>query len=686
MKPIPAGVAMKFTILVGLVILTTSAGALPAVAAGTETAPSNVARVAEPLVKPALIPLPPGAVQPAGWLRDWAMAAKDGITGHLDEWHPTFGDGWKGVPIKAPGAEPDGAGWPIEQCSYWLDGLVRLGYVLHDDVLIHKAAARLRPVVDGVHRGGTSLIYWKAGQPSGFNSWAHSHMGRALLAWYQATGDKRILAALVKAYADYPVAMGRLEFTDVSGLCNVDAALETYCYSGDRRVLERVLAAMRSPAPRNTMLQWLDGRFVPGHAVITYEDIRLPALLYPWTNDPRYLRATLNAFAWIDREHMLPYGLASGEEYMSGIGAFRKTETCNVAACIWSTLWMYRILGQRGYGDAVERAFFNAGAAPIARDFRTMCYYQSPNRLRSDSLPCEQPNCPGPRAIRFHRLGCPNVLCCVGAVNRIVPNYIIHMWMATADQGLAAALYGPCTVSAFAGPGVPVKLSCTTAYPFEETIRVSVEPQRKASFPLYFRIPAWCSQASAVVNRTPVDAVPDQNGFLRISREWSAGDQIELRFPMPVQVVRDYETEFPSAIKQYFAFEPAPLFTKRRLPYASVSLGPLLFALPIADQDANTPLPGAEWRYALDMVAQRNGSDITVQRGPMPPSWNWPLDAPVTVRVPAQVIDWQPTDAQALPDAPVSGKGPQSIRLVPYGCTKFRISMFPVTPRAWTSN
>ena len=54
--------------------------------------------------------------------------------------------------------------------------------------------------------------------------------------------------------------------------------------------------------------------------------------------------------------------------------------------------------------------------------------------------------------------------------------------------------------------------------------------------------------------------------------------------------------------------------------------------------------------------------------------------------VPAQAIDWKPSDAQALPDGPVSGKGPQSIRLVPYGCTRFRVSMFPVTAKAWGSN
>jgi len=274
----------------------------------------------------------------------------------------------------------------------------------------------------------------------------------------------------------------------------------------------------------------------------------------------------------------------------------------------------------------------------------------------------------------------------VGAVNRIVPNYIMHMWMATADQGLTATLYGPCTVSAVVGSGVPLKLTCQTAYPFEETIRVSVEPRRKAAFPLCFRIPAWCSQASATVNHTPCDVTPDQSGFLRIAREWSAGDQIELRFPMPIQVVRGYETEFPSVIRKYFGFEPAAVFTQRRLPYASVSLGPLLFALPIADQDANTPLPGAAWQYALDTVARRKGSDITVERKEMPPAWNWPLDAPVQLRVPAQAIDWNPSDAQALPDAPVTGKGAQFLHLVPYGCTKFRISMFPVTTRAWASN
>jgi hypothetical protein len=38
--------------------------------------PVNHARPYEPIVKPAFLPLPPSAVEPSGWLRDWAEAAR----------------------------------------------------------------------------------------------------------------------------------------------------------------------------------------------------------------------------------------------------------------------------------------------------------------------------------------------------------------------------------------------------------------------------------------------------------------------------------------------------------------------------------------------------------------------------------------------------------------------------------
>jgi hypothetical protein len=186
-----------------------------------------------------------------------------------------------------------------------------------------------------------------------------------------------------------------------------------------------------------------------------------------------------------------------------------------------------------------------------------------------------------------------------------------------------------------------------------------------------------------MVNGTYWKGGSDSHGFVRIEREWKEQDTVTLKFPMSVQVLHGFETEYPMANRKYFGFKPDEVFEKRRLPFESISYGPLLFALPIPDKDPNTPEPGARWQFALDNNALRHGSDIKVLRGKMPSKWNWSLEAPIVLSVPAKSFDWRPTDAQALPDAPVQGDHSEVIKLIPYGCTKFRISMFPVTPKAW---
>ena len=218
--------------------------------------------------------------------------------------------------------------------------------------------------------------------------------------------------------------------------------------------------------------------------------------------------------------------MTSGEEFLSGVGAFRLTETCDVTAMLWSSTWLYRITGEGSWGDDIERTFFNAAPAPIARDFQTMCYYQSPNRLEGESLPGEQPPAPDTVASTLPAWAIPGVLCCVGAMNRIIPNYILHQWMATGDRGLAATLYGPCSVNALAGPGIPVKLTCETDYPFDDTIRVEVSPKKKAAFPLYFRVPGWCPRPQFTVNGATWKGQPDARGFVRIQREWRERDTV----------------------------------------------------------------------------------------------------------------------------------------------------------------
>jgi hypothetical protein len=329
--------------------------------------------------------------------------------------------------------------------------------------------------------------------------------------------------------------------------------------------------------------------------------------------------------------------------------------------------------------DRVERAFFNAGPAVISRDFKTHVYDQAPNRIRKDS------RSEGP--FLYQKTHWP--LCCSAALNRFLPNYIVHMWMATYDNGLAATHYGPCRVSALVADHVPVELVCRTDYPFNDSIDIFVNPKREVTFPFSFRIPGWCGQPEISLNGSAYKAAADSKGFVRIERPWKPGDLVHLRFPMAVRVNIGHDNNADDT------------------PYATVSYGPLLFALGIPDTtDANTPDEEFKWNYALDVRAGKPDFDVTVERRPMPDKWSWQLDAPVKLRVRARSFDWKLVNRKALqtdpvargaaspfqpdtvmtqlPAAPVSGGGrSEEIRLVPYGCAKFRIAMFPVTEQAF---
>ncbi|NLP10073.1 hypothetical protein GX408_06720, partial [bacterium] len=54
----------------------------------------NYARPFEPRTRPAFLVLPPGAVEPTGWLRDWCVAARDGYTAHMDQYDDEFKRAW----------------------------------------------------------------------------------------------------------------------------------------------------------------------------------------------------------------------------------------------------------------------------------------------------------------------------------------------------------------------------------------------------------------------------------------------------------------------------------------------------------------------------------------------------------------------------------------------------------------
>ncbi|MGV8096213.1 MAG: hypothetical protein AB2L24_30535 [Mangrovibacterium sp.] len=206
---------------------------------------------------------------------------------------------------------------------------------------------------------------------------------------------------------------------------------------------------------------------------------------------------------------------------------------------------------------------------------------------------------------------------------------------------------------------------------------MSVETPKEVRFPLYLRIPVWCHNPKIDINNEQI-VLSVKDGFVRIEREWDNGDKLNLRFPMSVSLVRGKETPYPPI--SYFhrpGSRPASELTHVENPYESIFYGPLLFALPLADENENKQVQGQTWNYALDIKDET--VDVKVQKMEMPSPWHWQLKAPVKLVVNAKSFDWQPNEMQPLPKDEIEQGVDTWVTLIPYGCTKFRVSMFPVS-------
>jgi DUF1680 family protein len=103
--------------------------------------------------------------------------------------------------------------------------------------------------------------------------------------------------------------------------------------------------------------------------------------------------------------------------------------------------------------------------------------------------------------------------------------------MATPGNGLAAVMYTANEVSAKVGNGVPVKITETTNYPFDEGVSFKMSAPKSVRFSLYLRIPGWCENPQIKVNGTIMKVDAQMKGWIVIDRTWKNGDDVKLELP-----------------------------------------------------------------------------------------------------------------------------------------------------------
>lgn len=645
--------------------------------AGTST---NYTNFRAPLQAAPLLKLPVGEVQPKGWLRKYLELQKEGLNGklgtvsawldkHNNQWLDDHGDhGWEEVP-------------------YWLRGYCSLAYILDDEEMKKEAQVWFDAVLSNLKDDGfLGPRNYENGNPE---VWAQMVMLWALQTYYESSGDEKVLDAMTD-YFKWEMTVPDTQFLkglwqEKRGGDNMWSVLWLYNRTGDETVLPLI-----EKLHKNTS-DWTQATTLPNwHGVNVAQGFREPATYYMYTGDEAMLQATYNNFNIMrERYGQVPGGMYGADENARA-GYFdprQGAETCAIVEQMASDEILMGITGDPFWADHCENVALNTFTAAMTTDMKALRYITSPNMAISDEKlhgPSIDNNLRGMLSMSPF-----SSRCCQHNHGMGWPYYAEHLVMATTDNGLATMLYAASETTAKVADGKSVKLTETTNYPFDETVKLTVATDGAVTFPLYLRVPAWAAGSSVSVNGEPQAIAEAAGKYIRLERQWSDGDVVELTLPMTVS-------------SQVWQQNKASV---------SVNYGPLTLSLKIdenfeqhdsrdkdfvqddshwqAGVDASlwpcyVLKPESAWNYALKVDKDNLPLQFSVTRKA------WPADDfPFTLEsVPfeftatgVQIPSWS-YDETGMTDLLPTKFAPRSteetkLTLVPMGAARLRISAFP---------
>lgn len=640
----------------------TTVGVPPSAAPNTHY-PSN----RSPLAVSPLVKLPIGAVEPRGWLMAQLQLMRDGFTGRLAELSPFLGDdsGWITL---------EGKGW--EEMPYWLKGYGDLGYLLKDSAIRRETESWLVRAFKSQARDG---YFGPADNRAARDLWPNMVMLAAMQSFYEATGDRRILSLMSRYFQfEFHLAAEDLlpeSWQKLRGGENLESVYWLYNRTGERFLLDLARKLFARTA------DWASPILTPArdkagaessfyHGVNIAMGFRQPGIYFQQVRDRSYIEAVERNYRQVmDRYGRQPGGMFGADENIRpGKEDPRQgAETCTMVELMASFESLLKITGEAVWADRVEEVAFNSLPASMTPDLKGLHYLTAPNLISCDSTGDHDFQNSG-RLVSFDPW---SYRCCQHNVAFGWPYFAEHLWMATADNGLAAVIYAPSTVKAKVAEGSEVVLSEETSYPFEDQVQFTVSCDRPVEFPLYLRLPGWAGQVRVLLNGRPLEGEFHGGRYAVLRRSWRHGDQVRLDFAPDIEVVT-----WPSVHGA-----------------VSVRRGPLWYSLKIGEEwkrcggtdawPAYEILPTTPWNYGLLLQGPGSGPAVRVSARQTPPYQPFTPDgAPIVLKTMARrVPGWKEEGRMAglVPPSPAAGEGPiEEVELVPMGCARLRISVFPV--------
>lgn len=643
----------------------------------------------QPLQPSALIPLPVGSVQPKGWLRVMLQRQRDGLTGHLGEissWLQKQDNAWLSKDGKGK------YGW--EEVPYWFRGYIELAYLFDDPKMISEVSLWVEGVIAGQRPDGDFGPDQRL-EDGTRDYWGNMVMLYCLQTYHEKTQDARVLELMAR-YFKYQLCVpdNRLltgYWQKMRGGDNIYSVQWLYNRTGDPELLKLVEKLHRCTA------NWRMKDDLPNwHNVNIAESFREPAHYFLQTGKASDLQFAYANFHEIRKRYgQVPGGMFGGDENCrAGYTDPRQgTETCGLIEQMFSDELLLHITGDPFWADQCEDVAFNMYPAAVMPDFKSLRYLTAPNMVVSDS----KNHHPGiDNRGPFLMMNPFSSRCCQHNHSFGWPYFNKHLWAATPDNGLCAAIYSASEVSAKVGDGTKVKIATETRYPFEETIQFTVSPERAVAFPLYLRIPAWCKASKVSINGKRVAVKADGGKYVRLEREWRGTETVTLELPMDI------------SLRQW----------ARNNGSVSVDYGPLTFSLKIGERydrhdSTKTAIGDSSWQanadpskwpsYEIHPTTPWNYGLVLNEKNPESSfkltKLAWPKDdfpftadnVPLQMTVKAQQIPEWTLDRHGLcaplQASPVySTQRIEAVSLIPMGAARLRVASFPTTASGALAN